>query len=253
MATADPPSGVRSLTPYLLTEDVDRLLQFYATAFGAQTVERVETPGRGVHSALSIGDSSLMLGGPVPGRKAMLHYYVDELEDTVSRAVDAGATLTYTIKQAHYGERFGVVDDPSGNAWILAERATSTLRHPDMGTVTPYLNAAGAARLIAFLEQALGAEVVQRFDAEPRGVVHGKVRLHGSILELGDPEDGTSAFPMMFYLYVPQVEDAYVRALAAGATSLQEPARQDYGDYRAGFTDPVGNQWYVAEHPPETP
>jgi PhnB protein len=234
------------LVPYLLASDVDALLTFYAAAFGAVTTERADTPGGGVHSAFTIGDSLLMLGGRVPERKAMLHHYVDDLEGTVERALALGAKSTYPITQAHYGERFGVVEDPGGNAWILAERATSTLRHPDMGTVTPYLNPNGAAALISFLERGLRGEVLQRFDAEPRGVAHCKMRIGRSILELGDPEDASPSFPMMFYLYVADVDDSYARALAAGATSIHAPAGQHYGDYRAGFTDPTGNQWYVA-------
>jgi PhnB protein len=117
-----------------------------------------------------------------------------------------------------------------------------------MGTVTAYLNPKGAAALISFLERGLGAEVVERYDAEPRGVAHCKMRLGRAILELGDPEDGVSAFPMMFYLYVASVDDAYARATSAGATSIDAPAKQHYGDYRAAFADPAGNQWYVAEH-----
>jgi uncharacterized glyoxalase superfamily protein PhnB len=51
-----------------------------------------------------------------------------------------------------------------------------------------------------------------------------------------------------FYLYVPDVDDTYKRALAAGASSVEEPADQDYGDRNAGVKDPAGNIWYVATH-----
>jgi uncharacterized glyoxalase superfamily protein PhnB len=246
------PPGFRTLTPYLLVQDVDRMLDFYARAFGAETTYRTDAP-RGIHSAFRIGDSTVMMGGPVESRKAMLHLYVDPLEAAVQRALDAGATSVYSITQAPYGERFAVVDDPGGNSWIVAERATSTLRHPDMGTVTPYLNPAGAATLIEFLKASLGAEEIERHDRPPRGVVHCKMRIGQSFLELGDPEEGSSSFVMMFYLYVASADGAYERALRAGARSVQPPARQHYGDYVGAFTDPVGNQWYVAEHAPEVP
>jgi uncharacterized glyoxalase superfamily protein PhnB len=52
----------------------------------------------------------------------------------------------------------------------------------------------------------------------------------------------------MFYLYVPDVDALYRRALAAGAKSLAEPADQPYGDRVAGVTDPFGNQWYIGTH-----
>jgi PhnB protein len=246
-AAAETPSGFRNLTPYLLVPDVDQMLSFYAASFGAETTTRDVAPN-GIHSSFKLGDSTLMMGGPVTGRRAMLHLYVDGLEEAVQRALDAGGVARYPITLAPYGERFAVVDDPAGNAWIVAERATSALRHHDMGTVTPYLNPNGAAALIEFLKTGLGAEQIERHDHPPRGVAHCKMRLGRSILELGDPEDNAAAFSVMFYLYVASVDATYEQALKAGAVSLQPPASQHYGDYVAAFTDPAGNQWYVAEH-----
>jgi len=52
----------------------------------------------------------------------------------------------------------------------------------------------------------------------------------------------------MFYLYVPDVDSAYRRAVAAGATSSQEPADQPYGDRTASVKDIFGHQWYIATH-----
>lgn len=50
------------------------------------------------------------------------------------------------------------------------------------------------------------------------------------------------------HLYVKDVEAVYERALEAGATSMYEPAVQDYGDREAGLRDACGNDWYVATH-----
>jgi PhnB protein len=52
----------------------------------------------------------------------------------------------------------------------------------------------------------------------------------------------------MFYLYVPDMESVYRRAIAAGATSFQEPTDQPYGDRNAGVQDAFGNKWYIATH-----
>jgi uncharacterized glyoxalase superfamily protein PhnB len=52
----------------------------------------------------------------------------------------------------------------------------------------------------------------------------------------------------MFYLYVPTVDAVYKQAVAAGATSFQEPADQFYGDRSAGVRDAFGNTWYIATH-----
>jgi len=52
--------------------------------------------------------------------------------------------------------------------------------------------------------------------------------------------------PAQFYLYVPDADAAYRRALEAGAVSVTEPADQPYGDRNAGVKDVFGNQWFVA-------
>jgi PhnB protein len=52
----------------------------------------------------------------------------------------------------------------------------------------------------------------------------------------------------MFYVYVPDCDAVYRRALAAGATSLSEPTDQSYGDRSASVTDAFGHQWYIATH-----
>ncbi len=52
----------------------------------------------------------------------------------------------------------------------------------------------------------------------------------------------------MFYLYVPDCDSVYRRALAAGATSIAEPQDHPYGDRSGGVQDPFGNQWYIATH-----
>ena len=59
--------------------------------------------------------------------------------------------------------------------------------------------------------------------------------------------EGTLPFaPAAFHVYVPDVDAAFHRAIAAGASSLGDPADRPYGE-RAGFVrDAFGNQWYIA-------
>jgi uncharacterized glyoxalase superfamily protein PhnB len=50
----------------------------------------------------------------------------------------------------------------------------------------------------------------------------------------------------LFYLYVPDVDATYHRALAAGATSIGEPTDRPYGDRNGSVKDAFGNQWHIA-------
>jgi uncharacterized glyoxalase superfamily protein PhnB len=64
----------------------------------------------------------------------------------------------------------------------------------------------------------------------------------------GGPERVVPFRPAEFHVYVEDVDAAFQRALAAGATSLGEPADRPYGE-RAGFVrDPFGNHWFIATH-----
>ncbi|MGB0550222.1 MAG: VOC family protein [Limisphaerales bacterium] len=50
--------------------------------------------------------------------------------------------------------------------------------------------------------------------------------------------------PSMLYLYVPDCDAAYAKAIAAGAKKLMEPMDQFYGERSGGVLDPLGNQWW---------
>jgi hypothetical protein len=52
----------------------------------------------------------------------------------------------------------------------------------------------------------------------------------------------------MLYLYVPDVDAVYRKALKAGGTSLMEPTDQFYGDRSGGVVDPAGNRWHIGTH-----
>jgi len=67
-------------------------------------------------------------------------------------------------------------------------------------------------------------------------------------VEMGEAHGKYETLEAMFYLYVPNVDDLYKQAVAAGATSFQEPTDQFYGDRSAGVRDAFGNTWYIATH-----
>ena len=54
--------------------------------------------------------------------------------------------------------------------------------------------------------------------------------------------------PAAIYIYVPDVDTAYNRALAAGAASVVQPADQFYGDRNGGVKNSNGVQWWIATH-----
>jgi len=52
--------------------------------------------------------------------------------------------------------------------------------------------------------------------------------------------------PTMIYMYVPDVDATYARALAAGAEALTPVTEQMYCDRNGMVQDAWGNRWYIA-------
>lgn len=111
--------------------------------------------------------------------------------------------------------------------------------------VTPYLVVRGVDKLIDFLRQAFAAKVVLQMPGADGGS-HNEVKIGDSRIMLGERPGDFTPVTAMLYVYVPDTDAAYNRALAYGSISIEEPGDQPYGDRRAGVKDPFGNIWYMA-------
>ena len=126
------PEGYHTLTPYLAVDDATAAIEFYERAFGAKEQVRMDSPdGKIAHAELDIGDSKVMLADPFPqfqakppkelgGTTVGLFVYVENVDELVQQAVDAGATLTMAPEDQFWGDRFGSVTDPFGHSWQIA-------------------------------------------------------------------------------------------------------------------------------------
>jgi PhnB protein len=126
------PEGYHTLTTYLAVDDAAGAIDYYARAFGAKELARMDAPGGKIgHAELQIGDSRLMLADAFPqsstrppkelgGTSASIFLYVDDVDAVVQLAVDAGATITTEVADMFWGDRFGTVTDPFGHVWSIA-------------------------------------------------------------------------------------------------------------------------------------
>ena len=115
-------------------------------------------------------------------------------------------------------------------------------------TVSAYLMADGAQRVIDFAVDVLDGELIMRVDREDGSLMHGALRIGDSVIMLSDAKEEFPAFTIWLHVYVPDVDATYRRALEKGATSVQAPSEKGDGDRRGGVKDQAGNTWWISTH-----
>jgi PhnB protein len=116
-------------------------------------------------------------------------------------------------------------------------------------TVTPYLVMHEPEKTIAFLKQAFGAESEFEPLKRPDGsIMHAELKIGDSRVMLGGAREQSKPTQAMLYVYVPDVDAIYQRALAAGGIASMEPTDMFYGDRSGSVKDPAGNTWFIATH-----
>jgi uncharacterized glyoxalase superfamily protein PhnB len=116
-------------------------------------------------------------------------------------------------------------------------------------TITPTLTIDGAAKAIEFYKKALGAELVDQAVApDGKKIWHATIRIGDSMLMLNDvfPEMGVGVSQSSLWLYVPDVDAAFKRAVDAGAKPGMPVGDQFWGDRMGQVTDPFGQRWTFA-------
>ncbi|RCS42063.1 VOC family protein [Bremerella cremea] len=123
-----------------------------------------------------------------------------------------------------------------------------TAYKPDRyNSASPYLIVKGAAATIEFLRNVFSATPLRRIDRENGSIMHAEVRIDDTVIMLADEVENWPACPAHVHIYVPDVDAVFASALAAGATSIQEPSQKTSDDdKRGGFQDAGGTTWWVA-------
>jgi PhnB protein len=242
------PAGFSSLTPYLHVAHAAGQIDFLKTVFDAEELGRYPSPdgSRIMHAQVRIGDSMVEMGETQGATKPTpLHVYIPDVDAAYRRAMQAGAVSLNTPTDHEYGERGASVRDAEGNHWYLATALGPHYVPQGVRAVNIALHPKGAPALIDFLKRAFGAEEIARHEAGG-AVVHAQLRFGDSILEMSEAHGQYPPMPCAIHYYVPDVDAAYQRAVAAGALSISAPADQPYGERSAGVTDSHGNTWYLA-------
>jgi uncharacterized glyoxalase superfamily protein PhnB len=115
--------------------------------------------------------------------------------------------------------------------------STATERWP---TVIPRIVTPDVTGLVKFIKDVFRAEGELRVDRPT------DLRIGSSILMISDGGGVVEPTGAFLYVYVDDTDGTYRRAIAAGATSVEQPSDQAYGDRRASVRDAWGNLWQIA-------
>ena len=122
------PDGYTSVSPYLMVNGSQRVIDFLKRAFGATELRRFDGPdGSVLHAEVRIDDTVVMMAEGSkgwPAFPAWLHLYVRDVDDAYQRALKAGGESVQPPQQREGDpDRRGGVKDPTGNTWWISTQA----------------------------------------------------------------------------------------------------------------------------------
>jgi PhnB protein len=132
------PEGASVVIPRLVCRNPAAAIDFCASTFAA--VERVRRPGPDgtvAHALLTIGPAMIMIEGEWPtlpsrapkpdgSSPVVMYVYVENVDQTVERAITGGAQLLIPLQNQFWGDRTACIMDPSGHVWTIATRIEET-------------------------------------------------------------------------------------------------------------------------------
>lgn len=114
----------RTVTPYLCVPDADAELAFLKAAFGAAEISCDRNADQSVmHAEIQVGDSLVMVGqagGQWKPLSAAIYLWVDDVDATYAKALEAGAASQSAPEDKPYGHRNAGVVDGNGITWWIA-------------------------------------------------------------------------------------------------------------------------------------
>jgi PhnB protein len=122
--------------------------------------------------------------------------------------------------------------------------ASTKYIQPGYSTVTPYLYA--KPELADFLKNAFGAEITHPPTPDAAGQFHSEATIGGAHVLFGNGFFSDPSMAAAIYIYVPNVDATYKKAVSLGAKAIREPADMTWGDRVAGVKDTSGNTWWIA-------
>jgi uncharacterized glyoxalase superfamily protein PhnB len=124
------PSGYNSVSPYLVVDGAQRMIDLVKKIFDAKELRRYDVPGGKImHSEVQIDDSVVMIADSTdewPQNQSLLHVYVREVNNVFDKAIAAGCQAVEEPKEREGDpDRRGTFKDFAGNFWSVSTQLAS--------------------------------------------------------------------------------------------------------------------------------
>jgi PhnB protein len=111
--------------------------------------------------------------------------------------------------------------------------------------IMPYLIVNDALKFIDFTKNVFNATTLQAPILREDGTVqHAEITIHTSTIMVTDETKDWEVQTANLFVYVPNADESFKKAIEEGAKVLMELSDKDYGR-TCGVTDPFGNIWWI--------
>lgn len=127
MSDSHKPESYSAVSPYLVVGDAAATIDFLREVFGAVELRRFpDDAGRLMHAEVRIDDTVIMLADAAPPEwpavPSYVHVYVEDVDETYRRALEAGAESVQEPVKKEDEDRRGGVRDAGGTTWWIATK-----------------------------------------------------------------------------------------------------------------------------------
>ena len=127
MNTPFKPDRYSTVSPYLVVDGADATIDFLKRVFGAIELRRFPAAaGKLMHAEVRIDDTLIMLADPAPPDwppvPSYVHIYVEDVDATYRRALDAGALSVQEPVKKQDEDKRGGIRDAGGTTWWIATK-----------------------------------------------------------------------------------------------------------------------------------
>lgn len=112
-------------------------------------------------------------------------------------------------------------------------------------TVAPWVVTDDTGAFLDFVTRAFGGQELARVVTEDGAIGHGEIRVGDTVVLAFDRQADWPVVPSLLRVFVPDADEAFARALAAGGRTVTSVADDAFGQRGGRIADPFGNIWWV--------